>query len=224
MEPAITHGAEPTAPPAQGNIALALRGREIFGLDIFRQTRNDTSPNRVQQLMATMNEDIPPGGADHSYGKHDSHRLRFWEANQPRAPLLVFVHGGSWRSGTYLDSIGSAKVAHFLSEGYAFASVDYTLNPTVTVEEQVQEVANAVGYLAGRGSDLGINPKRLVLMGHSSAHTSSLSSAPIRPTSPTQASISPAFAASSASTARTTMQQPSSWIVPVPWRKILSSR
>jgi acetyl esterase/lipase len=43
------------------------------------------------------------------------------------------------------------------------------------VEEQVQEVANAVGYLVKNAGQLHIDPKRVILMGHSSgAHVATL--------------------------------------------------
>ncbi|KAH7166537.1 Alpha/Beta hydrolase protein [Dactylonectria macrodidyma] len=125
--------------------------------------------------MAEMNRDIPTGGTDMTYGDKDAQCLRFWKAKSPDAPIVVFVHGGSWRSGTYLDSIGSAKVSHLIDKGYALATVNYTLIPLVTVEEQVQEVANSVGYLAKNATRLGFDPRRFVLMGHSSgAHVVTL--------------------------------------------------
>jgi acetyl esterase/lipase len=88
---------------------------------------------------------------------------------------MVFVHGGSWKSGTYLDSTGSKKVSHLTSLGYAFASVNYTLIPLVTIEEKVQEVANYVGYLVKNVAKPGLDPERVVLRGHSSgAHVVTL--------------------------------------------------
>jgi acetyl esterase/lipase len=159
-------------------IASAFRGNEILGLDIFTQSRDaleDFPAARVEQLMSAMNNDIPTGGYDISYGDKETQYLRFWKAKSPGAPVIVFVHGGSWQIGTYLDSIGSAKVPHLLEQGYAFASVNFSLVPSVTVEEQVQEVAHAVGYLTRNATDLGINPQNLILMGHSSgAHVATL--------------------------------------------------
>lgn len=159
-------------------IASAFRGNEILGLDIFTQTKDaleDFPAARVEQLMSAMHNDVPPGGYDISYGDKDTQYLRFWKSRSPAAPVIIFVHGGSWQIGTYLDSIGSAKVAHLLDQGYAFASVNFSLVPSVSVEEQVQEVAYAVAYLSKNATDLGINPQNLVLMGHSSgAHVATL--------------------------------------------------
>jgi len=159
-------------------IASAIRGNEILGLDIFTQTRDDLldfPAARVEQLMSAMNKDIPTGGVDISYGDKDTQHLRFWKSKSPEAPVIIFVHGGSWQIGTYLDSIGSAKVTHLLNQGYAFASVNFSLIPSVTVEVQVQEVAHALGYLTKNATSLAINPQNLILMGHSSgAHVAAL--------------------------------------------------
>jgi acetyl esterase/lipase len=160
---------------ALDQIAIAARGNEITGLEIFEATADDTTADRAIDLIAQMNADRPLGGTEMSYGNQTTQHLRFWKGDSCNAPIVVFVHGGSWRTGTYLDSLGSAKVTHFTSKGYAFATVNYTLIPSVIVEEQIQEVANSVGFLVKRGTSLGIDPRRLILMGHSSgAHVVTL--------------------------------------------------
>ncbi|KAJ3545909.1 hypothetical protein NM208_g2279 [Fusarium decemcellulare] len=156
-------------------VAMAARGREITGLDILKPTADDITGARVEELMQKMNQDQPTGGIDMAYGAKDSQRLCFWGSKSPQAPLILFVHGGSWKTGTYLDSIGSAKVGHLTGQGYAFATVNYTLIPSVTVEEQVQEVADSLSYLIDNAGGLNIDPRRVVLMGHSSgAHVVTL--------------------------------------------------
>ncbi|EKJ71977.1 hypothetical protein FPSE_07831 [Fusarium pseudograminearum CS3096] len=157
--------------------AVAARGTEITGLSIYQDTNEDITLERAQELMAEMNADVPQGGRDIVFGQKETQRLRFWEptSNSRNAPVVVFVHGGSWTIGTYLDSVGSLKVKYLNDLGYAFASIDYALIPSVTVKEQVQEVADAVAYIMENSQSLGINPESVVLMGHSSgAHVVSL--------------------------------------------------
>ncbi|KAJ0413959.1 Alpha/Beta hydrolase protein [Aspergillus carlsbadensis] len=158
---------------------LAVQGKEITGLDIFSKTADDTAipMARVEELMAQMHADIPSGGTDIQYGPTASQRLRLWtpQSSTDKAPIIVYIHGGSWRVGTYLDSIGATKVSHLTNLGYAFATVDYTLFPSVSVAAQVQEVADAVGHLVRSAGNLNIDPDRVVLMGHSSgAHVATL--------------------------------------------------
>ncbi|KAF2964043.1 hypothetical protein GQX73_g9531 [Xylaria multiplex] len=161
-------------------IATAARGDEITGLAIFDRTPDDIDGARVEELISQMHADQPTGGTDMAYGTKSTQRLRFWNAESSKAelakaPLILFVHGGSWRVGTYLDSTGSTKVSHLTGNGYAFATVNYTLIPDVIVEDQVQEVADSLGYLVKHATELGFDSTRVVLMGHSSgAHVVTL--------------------------------------------------
>ncbi|KAJ5626564.1 Alpha/beta hydrolase fold-3 [Penicillium herquei] len=159
-------------------IEIAARGKEITGLDIFQRTgsEDDITATRANELVSEMNADNSIGGIDVAYGDKETQRLRLWTAKSSKAPVIVFVHGGSWRSGTYLDSVGSVKIDHLTNQGYAFATVNYTLIPSVTVEEQVQEVANSVDFLLKNVTGLDhFAPDRVILMGHSSgAHVVTL--------------------------------------------------
>jgi acetyl esterase/lipase len=110
-----------------------------------------------------------PGGQTLGYGKDAAQVLDFWRAqgaNGP-APLVVFVHGGGWKRGSKDNATGQFKPVHFPQAGYAFASINYRLVPDHTVEEQGADVAAAVALLRSQAGALGIDPNRIVLMGHS---------------------------------------------------------
>lgn len=156
------------------SIAIAARGLELTGFDILGTKLEDTLPFRMQELMSEMHADQPSGGSDMSYGGSEGQHLRYWHG-QPGAPVVIFIHGGSWRVGNYLDSVGSAKVDFLTRKGYAFATVNFTLVPIVTVQEQTQEIAKAIKYLIDNATRLRFDHERLVLMGHSSgAHVVTL--------------------------------------------------
>jgi acetyl esterase/lipase len=151
------------------------RGNELTGFDIFGKWDDVGPMERIKGLLQQMYDDVPTGGEDIAYGKAESQKVRYWKAESRRAPLVLFVHGGSWRAGTYLDSLGSKKVDFLTEKGYAFASVNFTLFPKATVAEQVQEIANSLAFLRKQARDLNFDPEQLFLMGHSSgAHVVSL--------------------------------------------------
>jgi arylformamidase len=103
-----------------------------------------------------------------AYGAAPLQTLDFWAAPiGPRAPLIVFVHGGGWKRGDKDNATGPEKVAHFTGAGYAFASINYRLVPGATVEQQAADVAAALAWLKGHAATLGFDPARIVLMGHS---------------------------------------------------------
>jgi acetyl esterase/lipase len=116
-----------------------------------------------------------PAAREIAYGADPLQRLDFHTARARKpAPLLVFVHGGGWRQGDKRNA-GAEKVAHFLDRGFAFASVNYRLVPAAKVEDQAQDVANAVAYLVEQARELDVDASRIVLAGHSAgAHLSAL--------------------------------------------------
>lgn len=118
-----------------------------------------------------------PSAHEIAYGSDRLQKFDFYaakDASRP-APLVVFVHGGGWMRGDKGNGTDAAKVAHFAARGFAFASVNYRLVPAARVEDQAQDVADALGYLVRHVADLGVDASRIVLIGHSAgAHLAAL--------------------------------------------------
>lgn len=88
-------------------------------------------------------------------------------------PIAVYVHGGGWSKGD--KGMVQQKPDFFNAQGWAFASVGYRLLPEAPVEQQAADVAAAVVKLKREAATIGIDPARIVLMGHSAgAHLSAL--------------------------------------------------
>jgi arylformamidase len=107
-------------------------------------------------------------GTEYSYGPGQLQKLDFWHAkHRTPAPLVVFVHGGGWKGGDKQGATGLNEVAHLTEKGYAYASINYRLVPTATVEQQAADVASAVAWLLANAVRLDVDASRIVLMGHS---------------------------------------------------------
>jgi arylformamidase len=81
------------------------------------------------------------------------------------APILVYLHGGYWRSR-------SSKEFGFVargpaSRGVATALVNYALCPKVTIDEIVRQVRAAVVWTYGNATSFGGDPERIHVAGHS---------------------------------------------------------
>jgi arylformamidase len=110
-----------------------------------------------------------------AYGGDDLQKLRFHRSTKPDAPLIIFVHGGGWKRGDMDNATGAYKVSHYLSRGFAFATINYRLVPQARVEEQAADIAAATAALRDRAQALGFDPDRIFLMGHSAgAHLAAL--------------------------------------------------
>ena len=120
--------------------------------------------NRGEQLSTQARE-----AQTISYGSDEAQQLDFYRAKgaSRAAPLVLFVHGGGWTNGTKENATGPHKAPHYTGLGYNFATIDYRLVPDATVEQQAQDVADALKPLLGRAQQLGIDRSKVVLMGHS---------------------------------------------------------
>ncbi|WP_137126029.1 alpha/beta hydrolase [Roseomonas sp. HF4] len=109
---------------------------------------------------------------DLAYGPLPRHRFDLYlpEGMRPDAPLVTFLHGGSWRSGSkdVYRFLGEA----FASRGAATAVPNYRLFPEVRFPAFVEDAALAMAFLGGAP---GLPGGRRVLAGHSAgAHIAML--------------------------------------------------
>ncbi|HMY97190.1 MAG TPA: alpha/beta hydrolase [Pseudomonadales bacterium] len=103
-----------------------------------------------------------------AYGRDALQRLDVWTVpGSDAAPLVMFVHGGGWQRGSKDNASSRWLPAHLTQQGYAYASIDYRLVPAVAVEQQAEDVAHALRALLDRAAELGIDRRRVVLIGHS---------------------------------------------------------
>ncbi len=115
---------------------------------------------------------LPVGFRELSFGTDARQKLDYaLPAGASKAPLVLFVHGGGWSIGDKRMGAGQ-KGAHFLTQGWAFASTNYRLVPQGTVEDQAADIAAAIAMMRRQP---GVDPDRIVLMGHSAgAHLAAL--------------------------------------------------
>jgi len=105
------------------------------------------------------------GRLDLAYGDADGERLDFFPAARADAPLFLFIHGGYWRA---LDKRDFSFIARsFVAAGIAVALINYDLTPRVTVEIIVAQTQRAICWTHTRAGELGFDPARLVVGGHS---------------------------------------------------------
>jgi len=117
---------------------------------------------------------------DIAYGETPSERLDYFPTRQEAAPLLVFIHGGYWRS---LDKSDFSWLApSFVQHGIALALLNYGLAPQTTIEDMVRQQLRALAWLYRNGDRLGFDPERIVVAGHSAgAHLAVMTMAALWP-------------------------------------------
>ena len=105
-----------------------------------------------------------PGRLDLAYGPDPRQRVDLFPARGSDR-LLVFIHGGYWRS---LDKRMFAWLAPaWVAEGVSVALVNYRLCPAVRIPDIVDDAVAALNWIAVNAPVHGTGAGRMVLSGHS---------------------------------------------------------
>ncbi len=121
-----------------------------------------TASARVRSQW-TMHADVP-------YGEGINETMDIFPAHTPDAPVVVFIHGGYWRS---LDKSNHSFVAEpLLQAGACVVVINYALCPgtpqvPVSVPSIALQCARALAWVWQHIGDYGGNRQRIALMGHS---------------------------------------------------------
>ena len=116
--------------------------------------------------------------SDISYGKSEKQVLDVYYplVKKHDAPVIFMVHGGAWRIGDKASkAIVKNKVAHWVSKGFIFISINYRKLPESHPIEQAEDIEKALLFSQQNAYKWGGSPKKFILMGHSAgAHLVSL--------------------------------------------------
>jgi len=100
-----------------------------------------------------------------AYGSSPRELLDIYAADKPAGPVLVYVHGGYWRSGSKEDNCNF--VPTFTQRGATVVLVEYDLCPQVTVSDIVRQTRSAIAWTYKNIVRYGADPAKLFIAGHS---------------------------------------------------------
>jgi arylformamidase len=122
---------------------------------------------RWQRASAQARAEHPRPALDVPYGDGPAQRLDVFPATtgQGRAPVMVFIHGGYWRS---LDKADHAFVAPvFNRQGVCVVVPNYALCPAVSIPEITMQMVQALAWTSRHVAAWGGDPGRITVVGHS---------------------------------------------------------
>ena len=137
-----------TAPPMQADSTLASPARSA-GADA---------------TGVTTHRDQPYGHLATGRPQHGRQRFDLYlpsGCNAGGMPLVVWIHGDSWRDGSKAD----CPIAWLASEGYAVASIGYRLSDTALFPAQLDDCRAAIAEIERNFEVWGIDPKRVAVVG-----------------------------------------------------------
>ncbi len=103
---------------------------------------------------------------DIEYAKVGNHRLLldvYLPTDVKTPPLVMWVHGGAWRSG----SRSKMPLLDLVKSGFAVASVDYRLSPVAKFPAQIHDCKAAIRFMRASAKRFGINGERVGVAGSS---------------------------------------------------------
>ena len=146
-----------------GGVALATQSAQA--LSPLAIVNGITSSGGVGVSKDILYGDEPSQDLDVYYPKPLAQAMKTQSAITNSYPMVVFVHGGSWESGSKEQY---AFVGQSLAQaGYVTAVINYRKAPDHVYPDYVKDAAQAIAWSINNAVSLHADPARLAVMGHS---------------------------------------------------------
>jgi arylformamidase len=120
---------------------------------------------RVRSAQARKVRESAKSWLNIPYGDSARETLDIYAADRAGGPVLVYIHGGYWRSGTKEDNANF--VPAFTERGATVVLVEYDLCPKVTVSDIVRQTRASIAWTFRNVIRYGGDPSRFYISGHS---------------------------------------------------------
>jgi para-nitrobenzyl esterase len=113
-----------------------------------------------------------------SYGPYEDNLFDIYlPASDEPTPLLIYIHGGGFTGGSRDTTESEDFVMSYLSEGVAFASIDYRLLTSPDpdgVIKSLEDSTRCLQFIRYHAAQLNVDPSNVILMGGSAGAGTSL--------------------------------------------------
>jgi len=103
-----------------------------------------------------------------AYGPAEIEKVDIYKTKRPNAPVMIFLHGGAWRTGR--SAQGAYLAEPFVNAGAHFVNVEFNNVPEVNgdLAPMADQCRRAVAWVYKNAASFGGNPNALYLSGFSS--------------------------------------------------------
>ena len=152
-----------TAALAVGSIMLATQQAQAFSA--LAIVNGITANGGVGVSKDILYGDEPLQDLDIYYPKPLAQAMKTNTTIKQEYPMVVFVHGGSWESGSKEEY---AFVGQSLAQaGYVTAVINYRKAPEHVYPDYVEDTAQAIAWSYKNAKRFHANPERFAVVGHS---------------------------------------------------------
>ena len=117
-------------------------------------------------LTALAAEPIAPTHRDLVYGEVNGQKLLlnlYLPKHVEHSPLVVYIHGGSWRAGSYK----SCSLDYLAEAGFAVASIEYRFTNVAIFPAQIHDCKGAIRWLRAHAKEYGYDASKIGVAGSS---------------------------------------------------------
>lgn len=154
--------ADPVAPLSFGRRVGAGLIREAFNAQGARTLRAMQAHQPPVEVTSVEGLPYRDGDAD---ALLDVHFPASAAAAGERLPVVVWIHGGAWLSGSRGDAAPLFRL--IAAEGYAVVAPDYSLAPGAVYPQPLRQLSDLRAWLEQHADAYPIDPQRLFLAGDS---------------------------------------------------------
>src|ERR1700686_2455640 len=146
---------------------LGMSGAAALGLEATAQTSHTSNASGVK-----VEKDVVFGRGGDTDLHCDIYRP---PAGTEKRMALIHLHGGGFRGGSKADL--PDKVAPITALGYVSIGAQYRLSGVAKWPAQIADVKAAIRWTRANAGSLGIDPKRIAVVGYSAGGHLALSAA-----------------------------------------------
>ncbi len=152
-----------------------LEGKELIGIpaDLFKQLDSNAdgkiSAAEDERHFGRPNGNFTVTELQYANNKNPRQSLDLYHPNEPskaKLPLIIFIHGGAWRSGS--KAAGRQPLEDYVKSGnFICASIGYRLSQEAIWPAQLHDCKAAIRFLYAHADKYHIDPTRTVVLGAS---------------------------------------------------------
>ncbi|HMA73230.1 MAG TPA: alpha/beta hydrolase [Xanthobacteraceae bacterium] len=159
-------------PPPHQKGPLVFMNYDQIELDAaYENSVYEPNLRQISQRLASIADGVRARRGEPrrvAYGPTETEKLDIYKTRAVQAPIFVFIHGGTWRTGSSRRSAFAAEL--FIDHGAHYVALDFinVLDAGGDLRIMADQVRRGIAWVYRNADSFGGDPNRLYIGGHSS--------------------------------------------------------